>query len=180
MKSLKMKTSTNFELEDIAAGTFVYMDSNIIIYDATNHPRYCKSCRNFLERIEKGEISAITSSLTLTEILHKLIIIDVCEIKGIKAWKALRLIKDKPEVLGELREPYIAIDKIQNLPNLKIVSLTSEITELCKEFVKTYLLMSNDAVHLATMKIHNIIDLASNDLDFERVDWIRLYKPRKE
>ncbi len=180
MKSLKMKSSTSFDLENIATGASVYLDSNIIIYNATNHSQYGKSCRNFLDRVEKGEISAVTSSLTLTETLHKLIIIDVCEIRSIKAWEALRLIKDESDMLGELREPYIAIDKIQNLPNLKIVSLTPEIAELCKEFVKTYLLMSNDAVHLATMKTHNIIDLASNDLDFERVDWIRLYKPRKE
>jgi len=180
MKSLKMRSSTNFELDDIKTGASVYLDSNIIIYDATDHLQYGKSCRNFLKRIEMGEISAITSSLTLTETLHKLIIIDLCEIKGIKAWKALRLIKDNPKVLGELREPYIAIDKMQNLPNLKIVSLTPQIAEMCKDFVKTYLLMSNDSVHLATMQTYGIKNLASNDSDFERVDWINLYKPKKE
>ena len=48
-----MKNSLN----NLPDGTFVYVDSNIFIYDATNHPKYAASCSVLLDRIESGEIS---------------------------------------------------------------------------------------------------------------------------
>ncbi|MCK4736385.1 MAG: PIN domain-containing protein [Methanophagales archaeon] len=40
-----------------------------------------------------------------------------------------------------------------------------------------YRLMSNDAIHVATMKQHGITNIATNDPDFERVEWIKVWKP---
>ena len=42
---------------------------------------------------------------------------------------------------------------------------------------KKYRLFSNDAINLSVMKNNGIIFLSSNDSDFERVDFITLYKP---
>jgi len=38
-------------------------------------------------------------------------------------------------------------------------------------------LIISDAVHIAIMKNRSIVDLASNDSDFERVAGINLWKP---
>ncbi len=40
-----------------------------------------------------------------------------------------------------------------------------------------YGLLSNDAIHLATMKKHGITSIATNDRDFERVEWLNIRKP---
>lgn len=42
---------------------------------------------------------------------------------------------------------------------------------------KKYFLLSNDATHVATMKVHGIRDIATNDQDFERAEGIKVWKP---
>ena len=37
--------------------------------------------------------------------------------------------------------------------------------------------MSNDAIHVATMKRYGITNIATNDPDFERVGGIKVWKP---
>ena len=64
-------------LNDLPDGTIVYVDSNIFIYDATDHPKYAASCSLFLDRVESGEISGVTSILSINEIVHKLSIIEL-------------------------------------------------------------------------------------------------------
>jgi predicted nucleic acid-binding protein len=48
---------------------------------------------------------------------------------------------------------------------------------LVRELSRNYGLLSNDAVHLATMQKEGAKTLASNDRDFERADWVKLWKP---
>ena len=38
-------------------------------------------------------------------------------------------------------------------------------------------LMTNDSVNLFLMKLTGLEDIASNDSDFDRVPWIKLWKP---
>ena len=45
------------------------------------------------------------------------------------------------------------------------------------EISKKYWLMATDAFHVATMKGHGIINIATNDPDFERVEWTKVWKP---
>ena len=53
--------------------------------------------------------------------------------------------------------------------------------EPCRNFLeevnKKYGLLSNDAIHVATMKRQGITNIATNDPDFERVEWINIWKP---
>ncbi len=44
------------------------------------------------------------------------------------------------------------------------------------ECSKKYGLLSNDAVHLATVKRHGITNIATNDRDFERTPWLNIRK----
>ncbi|MCD4841097.1 MAG: PIN domain-containing protein, partial [Methanosarcinales archaeon] len=43
-----------------------------------------------------------------------------------------------------------------------------------------YGLLTTDAIHLAAMKQYEIIHLASNDSDFDKVDFIKVYKPNNQ
>ncbi len=45
------------------------------------------------------------------------------------------------------------------------------------ESMKRYRLMSNDAIHVAAMEKRGITNIATNDPDFERVGWIKVWKP---
>ena len=45
------------------------------------------------------------------------------------------------------------------------------------EISKKYWLMATDAIHVATMKRQGITNIATNDPDFERVEWLKVWKP---
>ncbi|MGB2843006.1 MAG: PIN domain-containing protein [Halobacteriota archaeon] len=49
--------------------------------------------------------------------------------------------------------------------------------EECYKAIQDYALLTNDAFHVATMKGHGITNIATNDPDFERVEWLKVWKP---
>ena len=69
------------------------------------------------------------------------------------------------------------IEKMRELTNLDFVAYTREIAFFAETLAKEYLLLSNDATHVATMKTHEISDIATNDPDFERAEGIKVWKP---
>lgn len=172
MKSSKMKNTLN----NLTEGTIIYVDSNIFIYDATNHPKYAPSCSTFLDRVEAGEITGITSVLSVNEAVHKLSIIELSSKLKKKPVSIIPLIKKNPSLLDGLVAPFLAAENIMNM-NLEIVNLILPVFVSALEFMKKYRFMSNDAVHVATMKRHGVTDIATNDPDFERVEWINVWKP---
>jgi len=163
-------------LNDLSDGSIVYVDSNIFIYDATNHPKYAASCSVFLDRIESGELTGVTSILSINETVHKLSIIELSSKLKKKPVLITPLIKKNPSLLDDLETPLLTAENIMNM-NLEIINLFISIFAVALEFMKRYRLMSNDAIHVATMKKHGITNIATNDPDFERVEWIKVWKP---
>ena len=70
-----------------------------------------------------------------------------------------------------------AIEAIEQIENLIIVGVGRDVLDLAMAYSKKYGLLSTDAIHVATMKHEGLSILASNDRDFERVDWLKLWKP---
>jgi len=46
-----------------------------------------------------------------------------------------------------------------------------------KSLEKKYYLLTNDSLNLHVMKSNKISDIATNDRDFERVDFIKVWRP---
>jgi len=72
--------------------------------------------------------------------------------------------------------PFLAAENMMNM-NLEIVNLLVPMFVVVLESMKRYRLMSNDAIHVATIKKHGISNIATNDPDFERVEWLKVWKP---
>ena len=71
----------------------VFIDANIFLYSAFKHPVLGNKCKDFLVRIEKGEIIGNTSDYALNEVFHKLMIAEVVKKFKKTAKQAIRLIK---------------------------------------------------------------------------------------
>lgn len=155
----------------------IFIDTNIFLYDNLNVQKYIESCKNFLSRIESGEVRGFTSVLVLNEIWYKLLVANVIEKYEVERKDVKGFIKKTPDVF-KLKEPKRAVNEIEKF--VKILPTPSKAIALAKEYSTEYLLLTSDAIILATMKLNNITNLASNDSDFERVDWINLYKLKKE
>jgi len=95
---------------------------------------------------------------------------------GIQRRDLVKYLKSHPELVKELPAHRSIPDKVSSF-NLKIVS--PDITTLARsqEIKKEYGLLSNDALLVYIMKDTGLTNLASNDSDFERLDFIRLYRP---
>ena len=152
----------------------VFIDANIYLYSAFQHPILGNKCKDFLVRVEKGEITGHTSDFVLNEVFHKLMIAEVVKKFEKTAKQAISLIKKKPDVIAELETIWVEMDIIKSF-NISILdcSLFPDFVEISKK----YWLMATDAFHVATMKRYGIRNIAANDPDFERVDWINVWKP---
>lgn len=161
-------------LSEITPGEKAFIDANIFLYSAFEHPIFGEPCKLFLERANKGEIFGYSSDLVLNEVFHKLMIAEVASKLGADAKKAAGIIKRRPEVLGDLEMTWIEIELINSI-NISILngSTFPRFVELSKQ----HLLMATDAAHLAMMEAYGIDSIATNDKDYDRIKGLKIWKP---
>ena len=82
------------KLNTIKENTFVFIDTNIFLYDFRG---ISEECRDFLKLIQSGYLRGITSFNVLQELAHKLMIDELYKkyASDITKTKAKKLIKDK-------------------------------------------------------------------------------------
>jgi len=162
-------------LEDFR-GERVYIESNILIYNALAHPEYGDSCRRFLERGLRKEFEILTSGLTIDEIAFIAFKTKVEEEHPRE--NVVRFLKNNPDVVKSLSaEVNMIIDNVLTIAT--IVDVTKLDIGYMQRFMEEFGLLPRDAIHLAVTHNLGISSFASNDSDFERVDWLKPYKPSK-
>jgi len=110
----------------------------------------------------------------LNEVFHKLMIAEVVKKFGIAAKQVVRFVNKKPEAIAELETVWI---EMEILKGFNISILNSSLFPDFIEISKKYWLMATDAFHVATMKRQGITNIATNDPDFRRVVWLKVWKP---
>lgn len=162
------------KLRELPVNEEIFIDANIFLYSAFKHPVFGNKCKNFLIRIEKGEIKGYTSDFVLNGIFHKLMIAEVVKKFGVEAKQVVRFVKKNPGVIAELETVWTEMEIIKGF-NISILngSLFPDFIEISKR----YWLMATDALHVATMKRNGITNIATNDPDFEKVEWLNVWKP---
>jgi predicted nucleic acid-binding protein len=71
-------------MSDIPTDSQVFLDTNVLLYAITEHPRFGLWCDALLDRIQRGEVVGYISVLVLNELIHKLIIGEVAQKVGLK------------------------------------------------------------------------------------------------
>lgn len=163
-------------LKDIESNSTIFIDTNIFLYDISSHSVYGEPCKEFLKRVERNEVEGKTSVVVLNELLHKLILGEVSKKRGVTLSQTFNYLKKNPDVLSSL-EAYGIADKIEKMQNLTILEVAPAIFTSAREYMKKFKLMSNDAINVATCKIYGIENIATSDADFERVDFLKVWKP---
>ncbi len=164
------------KLDRVLPDSKIFIDTNLFLYDITDHPEFGLSTKNFLKNIELGIFQGKTSIIVLNELLHKLVIGEIAEKYRLKLFQVLAFIKQNPAILSSLKS-YELVNKIELIPNLEIISTTKEIFSLAKSYMGKYNLMTNDAIIVATCNINGISNIATNDSDFDRVDFLVRWNP---
>lgn len=164
-------------LSDLETGTSIFVDANIFIYHFSKRSKFNPASTNFLEHIEKRDIIGVTSTSVVQEATHRMMIMEAAAILvDIKAKDYVKYLKAQPDIVKKLVNHQIIPEKIASF-NLEIISADVNTIVRSQQMKRRYGFLSNDALSLQIMEDLKINNLASNDSDFERVNFIKLYKP---
>ena len=161
----------------IEPGTNIFIDANILLYAVSGHWRFGTSSKCLLDSINDGKYNGITSVLVCNEVFHKSLIAEIVERENISPVSVLKCLKEDPDLVRESTKACAAIEKIKKINHLTIVGIDQSTFELALRYSKNYALLSNDALHLATMKQEGVSTMASNDKDFSGVEWLQIWRP---
>ncbi|MBA7530508.1 tRNA(fMet)-specific endonuclease VapC [subsurface metagenome] len=160
-------------LSALPTGEKIYIDSTILTYHLFNDPVHGKRCKEFIGRVENGEFEGFISPIIISETLFNFIKANIVKDYGIKPKEVVSFLKVKPTAISN-----IDIRKASDLFGIFCILPISELeVEACYKAIKDHALLTNDAFHVATMKGHGITNIATNDPDFERVGWLKVWKP---
>ena len=161
------------ELSTLPSGEKIFIDSNILTYHLLNDPVHGKTCEEFIGRVENREFEGFISPIIVSETLFNFIKANIVKDYRIKPKEVVSFLKAKPKIISKI-DIGKASDLFRIFSMLPIFELE---VEECYKAIKDYALLTNDAFHVATMKQRGITNIATNDPDFERVEWLKVWKP---
>ncbi|MFH1147020.1 MAG: type II toxin-antitoxin system VapC family toxin [Pseudomonadota bacterium] len=154
----------------------VFVDANIFVYHFSGPTEYTESCTRFLQRIEEGKLTGITSTLVIAETLHRLMIIEATSKLQIEPKAAVHYLKHHPLDVKKLTE-HIKVPEQIFLLSVRIHPVEIEDILKCNEIKSEYGLLTNDALTLAVVRRYHFTNIATNDPDFERIPDLTVWKP---
>ena len=131
-------------------GHKVALDTMVFIYAFENLPSYLSLIKPLLHEVEKGEMEAVTSTLTIAECL-------------VQPYRRKNTI---------LAAHYWVL--FRNFPHLSVLPLTEEITDRTAFLRAHYRLKTPDAIQLATAFIAKCYAFLTNDVNFPSAEGIQV------
>lgn len=125
-------------------------------------------------RIELGELTAYTSTLTFDELAYRLVLALIRDnfpgspLDRLRQDEATILSRFAPQVSRELRG-------LAALPNLHLVAVMSDDIDRMTEAMEKYHLRPRDGLHLAAMERVGCFNLISHDAHFDVVPHVRRF-----
>lgn len=132
-------------LNRIPPGSGVALDTVSFVYFLERHPTFYRPAKDLFERIEKGKIEAMASTLVLTELL-------------VPAFRA----EDSSRAQEVLR-------LLAHFPHLKLIDVTASIAYEASRIRAETSLRTPDALHLATALLQKADWFVTNDKAFTRL-----------
>jgi uncharacterized protein len=161
-----------YPLSAIAAGSRVPLDTNIFIYALTGRSL---QCREIVERSQDGDVAAVTTIEAVNEVCHKLMLLEALERGVIKRISAAAL-RSKAAEITRLTNYWKLVEPIFDL-NITILALAEARARRPHHLRSAFGLLTNDSLIAAAAQEQAIVNLATNDRDFDRIDWLTTYRP---
>jgi len=155
-------------LDDLPAGSDVFIDSPILHYAVVTSDPPTQACLRFLRRIAAGEITACISLPVLNDAIHKVMCSEAVSRFNRPRAGIVRWLKDHPDSTAQLTA---ARELLQLVPALSIRILPLELPSLsdAQDVVLQHGLLASDAIIVAMVRAHGLRHIATNDDDFDRI-----------
>jgi len=123
----------------------IYLDSNVFIYAALNSEKLGEKARSLMARVQKGDIKAITCSLTFDELVW-----------SVKKYRTI----DHAVRVGEA---------FLSMPSLAIKAVDVDVLSLALDLIRKYSLHPRDSIHASSAITCQAFEIVSTDVHFDRV-----------
>mgnify|MGYP001614296624 CR=1 FL=1 len=130
----------------------IYLDANIFLNAILYDDKKAESCKEIISQIINNKLQGYTSLLTWDEVVYT-----IQKLSGRKL-----SIKE-----GE---------KMLKVPNMVFLDVNINIILKAQRLMDRYDLYPRDSIHLSSMLINNIEELASDDSDFDKLKEIKRIK----
>jgi predicted nucleic acid-binding protein len=111
----------------------------------------------------------------LSEVAHQLMTLEASAVCGWTS-KVVQHLKQQPTAIQKLNNFRQAIEKVPQL-GIQILTIPAGLVGNATVISQRHGLLSNDALIVAVMQANGLMNLASNDDDFDRVPGITRYRP---
>jgi predicted nucleic acid-binding protein len=170
-------------LNDFTGDERIFIDANIFLYNALDNPAYAEPCSDFLRLVETNQIEAVITPAVMDEVLFKILVSEASQhIDKFNLWNLKKQLNNSNFCSSIYRPVKEYAKYLKELANegLEILGVDERTIEKSVDLGERYGLLTTDAIHLSAMKQYGIMCLATNDSDFDRVDSIRVYNPKKQ
>jgi predicted nucleic acid-binding protein len=161
-------------LDQVPAGTHVFVDSNILVYHFQPHPSFGPTCHRLFERIERQDIEGYTSAHLLGEVAHRLMVIEAGALPGWAGGKVTNRLRQQSVVVKQLTLFQTAVESVLQ-SNIRVLAVPAVLVSTAATLSRQHGLLTNDALSLALMQAYSLTYLASHDADFDRVPGLIRY-----
>jgi predicted nucleic acid-binding protein len=161
-------------LQELPAEQTVFIDANIFIYHFTG---LSQECSGFLERCERGELWGITAVHILLEVLHRLMMIEAVAKGLVTPGNVAKKLREKPDVVNQLADYQAQTETILEM-GIEVVELTADVLKISSPYRRRNGLLVNDSLTVALMISEGILNLATTDQDFQRVEELQIFCPQ--
>jgi predicted nucleic acid-binding protein len=134
----------------ISEGQMIGIDTMVFIYHLEDHPDFSTITERLFDAVEKGKFHAITSLITLLEIL----------------------VKPKKEGLTKVVSDYR--DLLLTFQNLKFIPVDLRVTDLASTLRAKYSIRTPDAIQIATAIAEGAAAFITNDDQLKKVNEIEI------
>jgi predicted nucleic acid-binding protein len=138
---------------DLLQGDSVFVDANTLVYHFEPHPTWGQACTDLLLRIEQLEVIGFISTHVLTEVAHRLMMVEASRLPGWGTTNVKKRLQRQPAAVQQLTQFRIAIEEILQ-GQLRVLSISPALVLEGAKISQQTGLLSNDALIIALMRQH--------------------------
>ena len=159
-------------LQNLPAGTHLFLDANIFIYAFLGHS---SQCRDLLGHCATEQVFGITTLDVVNEVTHRMMLAEALG-NGVIKRVRVRVLRGKWREITSLAEYWAQTSAIFALNILVLPSVEARLHRAHSVRAR-YGLLTNDSLIVAAMEENGIDSLATRDSDFDHISELTIYKP---
>jgi len=166
------------DLAQLPSGQTVFVDTNIFTLHYRNKSATCTA---FIGRIAQGEVTAFVNTQVLSDLLHKLMLVEAVAkgfIQRTRASDLKQCFQNNRGIAAQLRDYQTQFEDTVAI-GLQVLRISTKILVDTKAERTSHALLTGDSLHLGTMNRHLpvINDIVTHDGDFRHIPGLTVWQP---